>query len=307
MTSAGGFSRSVAVMEAAQVLAPLLLFVGNAVCGILAHWLHLRLDAKQRHPRYFCCAMLFTGGLLLGVSFLELLPQASDVMSGLQPHFPFAEVTLSSGFLLSFLGQELQRAYSLFRNRRILSRSSSEGSPLGSVSGSYYGSTANGNNPMPQPRSPDLFVAPVVQGSLILLGSVSLAYYLRSNSLGATADFTWKAFLTTAIQSYLVAYAVSLVLYASAGRGTLMLWGSVFYAIVPALGCIVGLAARSKMNDVAAGAMDALCGGAVLFVTCFEVLQRYGRSALPPPLQLVPVAAGMGVWALFLYLFPKVH
>ncbi|KAG0434608.1 hypothetical protein HPB47_018987 [Ixodes persulcatus] len=204
VTSAGGFSRSVAVMEAAQVLAPLLLFVGNAVCGILAHWLHLRLDAKQRHPR-----------------------------------------------------------------------SSSEGSPLGSVSGSYYGSTANGNNPMPQPRSPDLFVAPVVQGSLILLGSVSLAYYLRSNSLGATADFTWKAFLTTAIQSYLVAYAVSLVLYASAGRGTLMLWGSVFYAIVPALGCIVGLAARSKMNDVAAGAMDALCGGAVLFVTCFEVLQRF--------------------------------
>ncbi|CAN8011125.1 unnamed protein product, partial [Ixodes pacificus] len=114
------FSRPVAVMEAAQVLAPLLLFVGNAVCGILAHWLHLRLDAKQRHPRYFCCAMLFTGGLLLGISLLELLPQASDVMSSLQPHFPFAEVTLSSGFLLSFLGQELLRAYSLFRNRRIM-------------------------------------------------------------------------------------------------------------------------------------------------------------------------------------------
>lgn len=51
VTPVGSFSRSVAVMEVAQVLAPMLLFVGNAVCGILAHWLHLRLDAKQRHPR----------------------------------------------------------------------------------------------------------------------------------------------------------------------------------------------------------------------------------------------------------------
>ncbi|CAN7941691.1 unnamed protein product [Ixodes hexagonus] len=292
-------------MEAAQILSPLLLFVGNAICGILTHWLHLRLDARQRHPRYLCCAMLFGGGLLFGASFLELLPEASQAMRGLQAHFPFAEVTLCSGFLLSFLGQELLRAYKLFRNRTILSRSSSEGSPLASISGSHYGSTANGSIPMPEPLPSGLFVAPIVQGSLILVGSVSLPYFLRSNTLGASANFAWTAFLSTALQSYLVAYAVSLVLSVSEGRASFMLWGSLFYACVPPLGCVVGLAARSEMDAIPRGVIDALCGGAVLFVTCFEILQRYGRSVLHPPLQLVPVTAGIGVWALFRYLLPK--
>lgn len=97
-------------VQAAQIVAPLLLLFGTFFLGVLPIWLVKRLSSIQRGAQGLSFLVCIGGGVLFATSFLHLLPEVREGFENLDTEFPVTEGVVCLGFLAVYALEELIHA-----------------------------------------------------------------------------------------------------------------------------------------------------------------------------------------------------
>ncbi|XP_076344130.1 zinc transporter ZIP2-like [Tachypleus tridentatus] len=200
----------------------------------------------------------FGGGVLLSVSFLYLLPEVRDSY----------ETYWGSNYVHTLRSLDL------------------DGQPTGRQS-----STGE-----------------VLLRGLVIVSALSFHSVIKGLAVGLQPSVkdTWTLFLAEAVHKFSIALALGLELY---NEGTLDLGlelyneGNAFLKVdfymllltsMTTLGIGVVVLTDQSFSQLVVGTLNGLTCGTLIFVTCFEVLQRSPSSLLSGLLQLMAVVLGFG-------------
>ncbi|XP_075721221.1 uncharacterized protein LOC119159387 [Rhipicephalus microplus] len=299
-------------MDATSTLRALLLLGGNLLAGPFVYWLHIRADVRQEWLVYHRTALLFSGGALFGMAFVDMLYLGSRELSQTGTHEkPVAEIVVCIGFAVGLCLQQLDVFITSWAERRRISRSVSatESTMLSSYSENVdYGATESACAVHGRPREDKPLPHVGLWASLGALGCLCIYYTLHCLNLGvlpdqATAEAT-GAFKTVEVNTVLGSVTLAVVMYSSQLQPSGLLAASFLSSVLPAIAYIVGcFATKWSISMFYAGIVDTFCCGvlmcaSVLGVVCPYSQSKAGCNSFPP------AAAGLVCAILVRFAFP---
>lgn len=302
-------------MDSTSTLRALLLLGGNLVAGPFVYWLHVRADVRQCWPAYHRTALLFSGGALFGISFVDMLYSGSKVLGQIvSSDTPVAEIVVCIGFGVGLCIQQLATVLVDWAERRKMPRSVSatESTMLSSYSANVdYGATestcaVHGRRPGDKPLSHVGLWA-----SLATLGCLCVYYTLHCLILGRVPDQASVeasgGFKAAEANTIVGSIALAVVMYSSDPRPTALLAVSLLPAVLPALAYAVGcFTVKSSVSLFYAGITDTFCCGVLLCASVLGVVCPYSRSAATGCHSFPPAAAGVVCSILVRFALPDV-
>ncbi|KAH6939786.1 hypothetical protein HPB50_021608 [Hyalomma asiaticum] len=301
-------------MDATSTLRALLLLGGNLVAGPFVYWLHIRADVRQVWLVYHRTALLFSGGALFGISFVDMLDSGSRMMKQAGTfEKPVAEIVVCIGFGVALCLQQLVTVLSDWAQRRRMSRSVSatESTILSSCSQNVdYGATES-TCAIHGRRQEDKPLPHVgLWASLQALACLCIYYTLHCLILGrlpdqATAEAS-NSFKDAEVNTVLGSVALAVVLYSSEPRPTALLAASFLPAALPTLAYAVGCFTTSwSVSILYVGIADTFCCGVLLCASILGVVCPYSRSKTGCN-SFPPAAAGLVCSILVRFALPGV-
>lgn len=310
-------------VQAAQVVAPLLLLIGTLFLGILPIWLVKRLSAVQRGAQGLSFLVCIGGGVLFATSFLHLLPEVREGFETVATEFPVTEGVVCLGFLAVYALEELIHAclghsHSSARHGHAHSpavmecHEQTERSNQGVAPEHLNNGRARpyGTEPTPTPAPDDEPLHDVTLAGILIVAALSFHSLFEGLSLGLqeSEQSTWIMFLAIAVHKYVIAFVVGFDLSASQVRPrNVAIYMGVFSVMSP-LGALVGAVTRNSLEgSTVVAALNGIATGTLIYVTFFEVLQREKNVKLSGLLQLLAVILGFGVMLTLIALLPHEH
>lgn len=304
-----------AVMDSTSTLRALLLLGGNLVAGPFVYWLHVRADVRQSWPAYHRTALLFSGGALFGISFVDMLYSGSKMLGQIaSSDTPVAEIVVCIGFGVGLCLQQLGTVLVDWAERRRMPRSVSatESTMLSSYSANVdYGATES-TCAVHGMRSGDKPLSHVgLWASLATLGCLCVYYTLHCLILGRVPDQASVeasgGFKAAEANTIVGSIALAVVMYSSDPRPTALLAVSLLPAVLPALAYAVGcFTVKSSVSLLYAGITDTFCCGVLLCASVLGVVCPYSRSAVTGCHSFPPAAAGVVCSILVRFALPDV-
>lgn len=289
-------------MDTTTTLRVLLLLGANMMAGPFVHWLHVRADARRNSPMYHRVSLLFCGGILFGVSFVDMLYAGSSIMNRLvSSDMPVAEMVVCIGFGVAFCFRQLSFAFADWRERRTRSESITESAMLSSYSENFYGATESTRG-RPQQRDKPL-PAVALWASLSALASLCVFYVLRYLVLGHVPAHQ-QGFEAVAVSTVISSFALAVVLYSSSGpRPMVVLAGSFLFATLPGVAYAIGTTSNWSVSRLCVAAVDTFCCGVLLCASALGLMCPYSSSVIGC-CSFPPVTAGIVFIVLLRIVFP---
>ncbi|XP_077514246.1 uncharacterized protein LOC144125062 isoform X1 [Amblyomma americanum] len=302
-----------AVMDTTSTVRALLLLGGNLIAGPFVYWVHIRADVRRNSPKYHRVALLFSGGILFGVSFVSMLYTGSRTLSQVASYeVPAAEIAVCIGFGVGLCLQQLGLVMADWAAHRGSTRrpSRTESTMLSSYSESVdYGATESSRahsdlHPRDKPLPPvDVWV------SLTAVGFLSAYYVLHCFTLGQIPDHlsavASNGFKAAIGNTVMVSVALAVVLYSSGSRPTVLLVGSFLFTVLPAVAFVIGAETQRKVSKFYEGITDTFSCGVLLCASALGILCPYSRSA-SSCCSFPPAAAGVVCTILLGFGLPEV-
>uniref|UniRef100_A0A1E1XNM3 Putative fe2+/zn2+ regulated transporter n=1 Tax=Amblyomma sculptum TaxID=1581419 RepID=A0A1E1XNM3_AMBSC len=300
-------------MDTTSMLRTLLLLGGNLIAGPFVYWIHIRADVRQKSPKYHRVALLFSGGILFGVSFVSVLYTGSRTLGQIVPHeLPAAEIAVCIGFGVGLCLRQLGLVVSDWATDRASTRrpSRTESTMLSSYSESVdYGATESTRARSDLPPTDKPLPRVDVWVSLAAVSFLSVYYILQCFTLGQIPDqlseTASNGFKATIGNTILVSVALAVVLYSSGPRPTVLLVGSLLFALLPALAFVVGAETQWNVSRFYEGIVYTFSCGVLMCASALGVLCPYSRSA-SSCCSFPPAAAGIVCTILLGFSLPDV-
>ncbi|CAN7940272.1 unnamed protein product [Ixodes hexagonus] len=320
-------------VQAAQIVAPLLLLFGTFFLGTLPIWLVKRLSSAQRGSQGLSFLVCVGGGVLFATSFLHLLPEVREGFENLVTEFPVTEGVVCLGFLAVYALEELIHAclellFASKSNRVATARP--ELKTFTSVDTGYrdrgvvcYGRVfeavpvhqqSNGvARSYTTEASPTTTAADdeplhdVTVAGILIVAALSFHSLFEGLSLGLqeTEQSTWIMFLAISIHKYVISFVVGFDLSASRVRPRNVAIYMGVFSIMSPLGALVGSVTRHNLEgSMVVAALNGIAAGTLIYVTFFEVLQRQKNDKLSGLLQLLAVIMGFGLMLTMIAVLP---
>ncbi|KAH7962453.1 hypothetical protein HPB52_016179 [Rhipicephalus sanguineus] len=301
------------VMDATSTLRALLLLGGNLAAGPFVYWLHIRADVRQEWLVYHRAALLFSGGALFGMAFVDMLYSGSRMLNQIGTYEkPVAEIVVCIGFAVGLCLQQLGVVLTDWAERRRMSRSVSatESTMLSSYSENVdYGATesacaVHGRRQEDKPLSHVGLWA-----SLEALGCLCVYYTLHCLILGllpdqATAEAS-DGFKAIEVNTVLGSVALAVVLYSSEPQPAVLLAASFLSAVLPAVAYTIGcFTTKWSVSMFYAGIADTFCCGVLMCASVLGVVCPYSRSKTGCN-SFPPAAAGLVCAILVRFALPR--
>ncbi|CDW54842.1 Fmp27 GFWDK and Apt1 and Zip domain containing pr otein [Trichuris trichiura] len=283
------------------------------------------LRIRQQVVTIFSLLSCFGGGVFLGTSLLDLLPdtreellEAADSSSYSFRNFPLAEFFTAIGF--SFIlcieqlaihakwtcGRRASVASSNQSNCGTAGASTCEGKPLLNESHRQpsYSSVTNEEDVHEDPMTHSWLRA------IILVLTLSIHALFEGLAMGLIGQYTtaFQIFAALCIHRSLVAFSLGLRLisFKDVSTCTVILFCTAF-AAVGSLGGFIGIvlseALRSKLAHFITGSLQGIACGTFLYIVTFEILphELSTSTAHLLPVKLIFFLAGLGTIAFVLY------
>lgn len=290
-------------MDTASTLRFLLLLGANLIAGPFVYWLHVRADARRNSPMYHRVSLLFCGGILFGVSFVDMLYAGSSTLNQLvSSDMPVSEMVACVGFGVAFCFRQLSFALVEWRERRTRRLSTTESAMLSSYSENFsYGATeSTGGRPLQRDKP---LPAVSLWASLSTLGSLCVFYVLKYLLLGHVPTHQ-QGFEAVAVSTVVASFALAMVLYSSfVPRPMVLLAGSFLFATLPGVAYATGTAVNWSVSRMCVGATDTLCSGVLLCASTLGLMCPYNSSVIGC-CSFPPVTAGIVFIVLLRIVFP---
>lgn len=292
-------------MDTAATLRVLLLLGANIMAGPFVYWLHLRADARRNSPMYHRVSLLFCGGILFGVSFIDMLHTGASILNQLvSSDMPVTEMVVCVGFGVAFCFRQLSFAIVDWRERRARRPSITESAMLSSCSETLsYGATESTNGGPLQRDQPLPAVA--LWASLSALGSLCAFYVIRYLVLGHVPAHL-QSFEAVTVSTVITTFALTVVLYSSSEPMPMaLLAGSFVFATLPGVAYATGTASNWSVSRMCVGATDTFCCGVLLCASALGLMCPYSSSVIGC-CSFPPVTAGIVFIVLLRIVFPAV-
>ncbi|KAL1420858.1 hypothetical protein MTO96_004237 [Rhipicephalus appendiculatus] len=250
-------------MDATSTLRALLLLGGNLLAGPFVYWLHIRADVRQEWLVYHRSALLFSGGALFGMAFVDMLYSGSRMLNQIGTYEkPVAEIVVCVGFAVGLCLQQLGVFLTDRAERRRMSRSVSatESTMLSSYSENVdYGATES---------------ACAVHGRRQEDKPLSHVYC----PIKATAEAA-GSFKAVEVNTVLGSVALAVVMYSSQPQPAVFLAASFLSSVLPAIAYTVGCFVNKwSVSMFYAGIADTFCCGVLMCASVLGVVCPYSRS-----------------------------
>ncbi|KAM7285296.1 zinc transporter ZIP1 [Ixodes scapularis] len=307
-------------VQAAQIVAPLLLLFGTFFLGVLPIWLVKRLSSIQRGAQGLSFLVCIGGGVLFATSFLHLLPEVREGFENLDTEFPVTEGVVCLGFLAVYALEELIHAC-LGHSHSSTSHGHAHSPAVMEChdhreQSHQDGAHDNLNNGQVRPYGTDTSPTSVAAdeplhdvtiAGILIVAALSFHSLFEGLSLGLqeTEQSTWIMFLAIAIHKYVISFVVGFDLSASRVRPrNVVIYMGVFSVMSP-IGALVGAITRHNLEgSTVVAALNGIATGTLIYVTFFEVLQRQKNVKLHGLLQLLAVGLGFGVMLILIAVLP---
>ncbi|GFY38804.1 zinc transporter ZIP1 [Trichonephila inaurata madagascariensis] len=274
----------------------------------------------------------FGGGVLLGTTFLHLLPESREAFE--EPHdvkppsnstggdddhhesFPIPEFIVCCGFFAVYLFEEIVHfffgghTHVPSENKALRSFSTTSGcssAPM-CVEG---GLTSSGKH---KPSASD--VQHVIQSSeglvqhdshheassfsltgLLTVAALSFHSLFEGFAIGLRPDAmsTWIVFAAVSVHKFVIAFVVGLEVLATGGKNTHVYSYMSVFSLMSPLGMAIAMFTQSNLeesNPLTVSVLNAIATGTLLYVTFFEILQREEHKDIATWQQLMATSLG---------------
>uniref|UniRef100_V5HQX3 Putative fe2+/zn2+ regulated transporter n=1 Tax=Ixodes ricinus TaxID=34613 RepID=V5HQX3_IXORI len=307
-------------VQAAQIVAPLLLLFGTFFLGVLPIWLVKRLSSIQRGAQGLSFLVCIGGGVLFATSFLHLLPEVREGFENLDTEFPVTEGVVCLGFLAVYALEELIHAC-LGHSHSSTSHGHAH-SPAVMECHDHReqlhqdGAHDNLNNGQVRPYGTDTSPTSVAAdeplhdvtiAGILIVAALSFHSLFEGLSLGLqdSERATWIMFLAISFHKYVLAFVVGFDLSASRVRPRNVVIQMLVFSMMSPLGSIVGAITRNNLEDtIVVVVLNGIASGTLIYITFFEVLQRQKNDKLPGLWRLLAVIVGFTLMLTLILVLP---
>jgi len=313
----------------AKVLVMVLTSVIPILLSLLPLWFkgYLIPDKSSSPWRAVITSMLlcFGGGVLLATSLVHLLPEIAESLEVLETGIePLAEILLCCGFFLVYFVEDLvyiclgtnntdsteEIVMTDFKSngretpRLSISKASDVKKHLDSHRDSQpkVATISNGGG---HGHSHGINMGPDSSTSIRdFLAVLALSFHAVFEGLAVGleehVDDVWTLFAAVATHKYVISFCMGVELVSVGTPLAFFLVYILTFALMTPLGIGIGLAVSELASDenhkgyvAASGTLQALAAGSIIYVVCFEIMQRERAKAIKPKIvQFLAMVAG---------------
>ncbi|XP_015906190.1 zinc transporter ZIP1 [Parasteatoda tepidariorum] len=337
----------------ARVVCLFLLLIGTLIFGILPVFVKKTLfqcdcvglvckpNCRARRGKIVTSFLIyFGGGVLLGTTFLHLLPEAREgfekeeeaincTAEFLNPKpteptkgddhdhekFPIPEFIVCIGFFAVYLFEEIIHFY-LGGHTHVPSENRAIRSFSRSNSCSQPGSLENSMRSKRASTISEKAAVDVMQHSnlgqtfslaaLLTVAALSFHSLFEGFAIGLRPDATstWIVFAAISVHKYVISFVVGLEVLATGGKNMHVYTYMSVFALMSPLGMAIAMITESNLeesNPLTVSVLNAIATGTLLYVTFFEILQREEHKDIATWVQLIATLTGFVVMAIMQY------